>query len=349
MSTGATRRVTTRRGRRPSGIVAVCLAALATAMTDAANAGGELDAVWRQLFARPSGPPSGPASAVPEAERAALGRVLFRDTRLSGDGSRSCSSCHDPARALADGRPRAAALDGGELARNTPALWNAAWGQSFYWDGRAPTLEAQAAIPIGHPREMAGDWPGIIARLKADVALDVRFHQAFTERPAIQPATILGALAAYERSLVSPRTRFDRWVEGEGAALSEEELRGFRLFTGRAGCVGCHAGWRFTDDRFHDIGLASTDPGRGAVAGGVPGLAAFKTPSLREARWTAPYMHDGSKPTIGAVLDHYAGGFATRPGLSPSMVRGLTLNGADRAALAAFMATLSSDSPPLPP
>lgn len=308
----------------------------------------DLMPVWRQLFARPAGRPAGPGGK-PDAEAVvALGGDLFRDARLSGAGDRSCATCHDPARGFTDGRQTGAAIGGGALRRNTPALWDVGWGTAFYWDGRAATLEAQAAIPITHPDEMGADWSTIVARLKADSALDVRFHQAFGERPAIQPATILAALAAYERSLASPVSRFDRWIAGERAALDDQEVAGFRLFTGKAGCVGCHSGWRLTDGRFHDIGLPSDDPGRGAVAGGVPGLKAFKTPSLREIRWTAPYMHDGSKPTLEAVLDHYAGGFTPRAGLSTNMVRGLTLSAGERAALRAFLATLSSPTMPKP-
>ena len=120
------------------------------------------------------------------------------------------------------------------------------------------------------------------------------------------------------------------------------EVRGFRLFTGKAGCVLCHVGWRFTDDRFHDIGLASRDGGRGAVPGGTPGLMAFKTPSLRELAHTAPYMHDGSLPTLEAVVAHYAGGFVARPSLSTNLVRDLRLSPAERGDLVAFLRTLSS-------
>jgi cytochrome c peroxidase len=304
----------------------------------------DLAAFWRQFFARPERP----APDAREQRRIALGRQLFADTRLSGDGARACASCHLPTASFTDGRARGAARDGGQLARNTPSLWNVGSGTRFYWDGRAGSLEEQASFPILDPREMAGDWNRIAAALKRDAALDVAFHQAFDERPAIQPATILAALAAYERSLVSPPTRFDRWIEGEATALTAMEIDGFRLFVGRAGCVACHAGWRFTDDKFHDIGLDSEDAGRGGVAGGIPGLRAFKTPPLREAAWSAPYMHDGSKRTLQEVVDHYAGGFTERPGLSSNLVRKLTLSAAERAQLVAFLKTLSSDTPPHP-
>ncbi len=197
-------------------------------------------------------------------------------------------------------------------------------------------------MPLLDANEMAGDWSKIILAIKRDPRLDVEFHVAFKERPAVQPATILAALASYVRSLSPPETRFDTWVAGDDTALSATEKDGFKLFVGKAGCVGCHSGWRFTDDKFHDIGLRGGDPGRGAVPGGVPGLAAFKTPSLREAARTAPYMHDGSLPTLAAVVDHYAGKLDERPSLDSSIVRGLRLDADEKAALVAFLATLSS-------
>ncbi len=323
-------------------LLLLALAALLSTAEAAMAEAPELAPFWRTFFARPQ------VAAPSEVEllRAALGKRLFRDTRLSADETRSCATCHIPDRNFTDGRPRGAGRDGTDLERNTPSLWNLAGARSYYWDGRAATLEAQAAIPIQHPNEMAGVWSEIIGRLKRDAELDVAFHAAFTERPAIQPVTVLAALAAYERTLVSPLTAFDRWVGGDDHAMGTDALAGFKLFVGRAGCVACHSTWRFTDDRFHDIGLASPDPGRGAVAGGVPGLASFKTPGLREVRWSAPYMHDGSKADLASVLDHYAGGLDRRPGVSSSLPRNLKLDRGERADLIAFLHALSSPEPP---
>jgi cytochrome c peroxidase len=298
---------------------------------------------WRALFQRPAAPPPAPADNPSTPEKVALGARLFADPRLSGDGRRSCVSCHRPERAFTDGRRRARAVAGGDLRRNTPTLWNLAWSRHYFWDGRAPSLEAQVQAPIEAPDEMGGDWPTILARLSADGALVAQFRAAFGGEAAITQDTVAKALAAYVRSLVSPPTRFDAWIAGEAGALGKAEVRGFALFTGKAGCVLCHAGWRFTDDRFHDIGLPSRDPGRGAVPGGTPGLAAFKTPSLRELSRTAPYMHDGSLPTLAAVVGHYAGGFVRRPALAPHMNRNLRLSPRERADLVAFLRTLSGE------
>ena len=156
----------------------------------------------------------------------------------------------------------------------------------------------------------------------------------------------MDALAAYERSLVSPMTRFDSWVAGNDDALDKQELRGFEIFVGKGGCVSCHGGWRFTDNGFHDIGMPGVDLGRGAIAGPMQGLPQFKTPSLREATHTAPYMHDGSLATLLDVVAHYAGGHVKRPSLAPTMVTDLALDPEERTALVAFLKSLSSERGP---
>ena len=193
---------------------------------------------------------------------------------------------------------------------------------------------------------MTADIFRILRRLNADASLASPLRAAFADATRLTEDSVAKALAAYVRSLVSPPTRFDAFIEGDAEALSASELRGFRLFTGKAGCVLCHVGWRFTDDRFHDIGLAGSDLGRGGVAGGTPGLPAFKTPSLRELAHTAPYMHDGSRANLAAVLKHYAGGLKRRPSLAPSLQPRLTLTAAERADLIAFLGTLSSPGTP---
>jgi cytochrome c peroxidase len=300
---------------------------------------------WQALFRREPQPPAPPDNPLTPA-KVALGARLFGDVRLSGDGRRSCASCHRPELAFSDGRRRAQGLNGEALRRNTPSLWNLAWSSAYLWDGRAPSLEAQVVMPIAAAAEMAGDWALILRRLNDDASLLAALQTAFPEATRMSEDSVAKALAAYVRSLVSPPTRFDAFIEGDGRALTANELRGFRVFTGKAGCVLCHVGWRFTDDRFHDIGLASGDMGRAGVAGGTPGLPAFKTPSLRELAHTAPYMHDGSRATLAAVLQHYAGGIRMRRSLAPSLQPRLTLTPAERADLIAFLGTLSGQGTP---
>jgi cytochrome c peroxidase len=331
-------------GWRLAGAGLLVCVAMAVTGTPLRGQDGDVAAPWRELFRRPAALTSAQAGDSASPELIALGAALFADPRLSGSGKRSCASCHLPERAFTDGRRRARGLSAASLQRNTPSLWNLAWSKLYFWDGRAPSLEAQVSMPVEASEEMAGDWRVILARLAADAELTGQFKAALGAEAALSREGIVNALAAYVRSLISPPTRFDAWIEGDGRALTAAEIRGFRLFTGKAGCVLCHVGWRFTDDRFHDIGLKSDDPGRGALPGGTPGLRAFKTPGLRELAHTAPYMHDGSLPTLEAVVGHYAGGFVSRPGLAPSLSRSLRLSAKEKADLVAFLLTLSTET-----
>ncbi len=202
---------------------------------------------------------------------------------------------------------------------------------------------------------MAGNFPAIVARLANDPIMRDAFSSAFHDGE-ISSGSIREALAAYVSSIVSPVTRFDRWIAGDRQAMTQAEYNGFRLFAGKAGCVACHAGWRFTDDRFHDIGLASPDLGRGGldevarrrsrdpqVREIAPGEPAFRTPGLRQLARTAPYMHDGSKATLDDVMAHYAGGLRRRQSLSPPLKRPIDLTHEERDLIVAFLLSLSSD------
>lgn len=311
----------------------------AAAIAKAEEAGGG-DALWRSIFARDAAAQPLPPNA-PLEPQAALGRSLFHDPRLSGAEQRSCASCHQPERGFTDGLPKGAAIDGTPLARNTPHIFNVRWGKSFYWDGRAPTLEAQARFPILASNELGGNFETVVSRLAADPTMRDQFGAAFPSEPEISEKGVLAALAAYERTIVAPLTRFDAWVAGNDNALAESEKAGFQIFVGKGGCVSCHGGWRFTDDNFHDIGLRSFDPGRGAIDPSAGGLPMFKTPSLRQLALTAPYMHDGSLSTLESVVQHYAGGLEVRPSLSPNIVRDLELTAEERAQLVAFLGTLT--------
>ena len=329
--------------RRSVGLILATLLGLWAGAPATAD-GPDAEASLRQLFRRPSTLPATPDKQL-APEKVALGAVLFSDQRLSGGGRHSCASCHQPELAFTDGRRQPRTLTGTRMKRNAPTLWNLAWSRLFFWDGRASSLEEQVRMPIEARDEMAGNWEVILNHLNADPATSARFVNAFPGQSVITDVLVVQALAAYVRSLVSPRTRFDAWIEGDVSALSPAELSGFRLFTGKAGCMLCHVGWRFTDDKFHDIGLPGKDPGRSAVPGGTPGRTAFKTPTLRELSSTAPYMHDGSMPSLEAVLRHYSGGFVRRPTLAPNMRRDLRLSPRERIDLIAFLLTLSSEKP----
>jgi cytochrome c peroxidase len=303
-------------------------------------------------YVRPQGSPPAPEDNQSTPERVALGRQLFFDPRLSGSGAMSCATCHAPERDWQDGIATAIGRDGRILARRTPTLLNAAWGFPFFWDGRADTLEQQAVMPIEAPGEMNLPHAQAIARIAAIPSYREAFAQSYGGE-GVTINTIGKAIAAFERTLVSGQAPFDRWIAGDGRAISEEAQRGFILFNTSAGCSTCHAGWRFTDDGFHDIGVGRDDEGRAGVMPGIEQLRfAFKTPTLRNIDQRAPYMHDGSLRTIEDVIDFYAARPVDRPSLSPDLRR-IELSAQDRAELVAFLRTLTSEdaaqhSPTLP-
>lgn len=295
----------------------------------------------RETFRRPSAIPF-PASNPYSPAKAELGRQLFGDPRLSASGTIACISCHDPKHGWTDPRGQSVGEPGVPLDRRAPGLWNTAFGELFFWDGRAANLEAQARGPIESPSEMALPLAVARDRLASDPDFLAAYAAAFPQAPEPTEAGILAALATFERTLVAPRTRFDAWVEGDDAALSKREKRGWALFTGKTGCAHCHEGWAFTDHAFHDIGLPGEDAGRGAVLGQAMLDHAFKTPSLREIGRRGPYMHDGSRRSLAAVLEHYEHGVVERPSLSPDLKR-FKLTGAERADLLAFLRTLTAE------
>jgi cytochrome c peroxidase len=324
----------------------LCASAVATAQKEAAPA--LTPEQLKRLFARPAAVPHPPDNP-PSAAKVALGEQLFGEPRLSGNGRISCATCHDPLLGFADGQPISrAGATGAPLRRHTPPLWNLAWAPVLYWDGRAASLEAQARAPMSHPDEMAGSPEAAAAQLDANEAYRVAFRKAFPGTQSITGDLVLQALAAYERTLVSPPTRFDRWIAGDAAALTPEEQRGFALFTGKGQCVRCHSGFAFTDHAFHDIGLPGSDRGRGPIIGLAAAEHAFKTPGLRELAWTAPYMHDGGLATLEAVVRHYERGGVVRPGRSKDMPQPFQLVDEERADLVAFLESLSSDEAPKP-
>jgi cytochrome c peroxidase len=305
-------------------------------------------AVVKASFRRPAAVPFPPNNPFSEAKRA-LGDALFHDKRLSADGSLACASCHEPGKGFADGKIQGSGVPGRPLKRHTPTLWNLAWSSPVFWDGRARSLEEQVAGPIESPDEMAQPVDGAVARLAADPAMVRAFAAAFPEAPRVDGANLAKAIATYERTFVSPVTRFDQWIAGDSNAMTKDEVDGFRLFTGKAGCVKCHSGFTFTDYAFHDIGLPGDDRGRGAVLRLEAADHAFKTPGLRELGRSAPYMHDGTLATLADVIRHYESGIVERPTVSEDLTRGLKFTDDERRTLIAFLGTLTSEAEPALP
>jgi len=278
-------------------------------------------------------------------EKVALGQMLFFDPRMSGSGAISCATCHNPSLGWSDAMPTGLGHMGGRLKRHTPTILNVAYGEPYFWDGRASTLEDQAKGPLTSAAEMNMPADVAVGRIQSIPGYVTAFSYAFPSQP-ISIDTIAAALASYERTIVSASAPFDKWVAGDEAAIPDSAKRGFYLFNGKANCAVCHSGWRMTDDGFHDIGINGTDRGRAGISPGIVQMEhAFKTPTLRNINQRAPYMHDGSLATLAAVIDHYDSGFVNRPSLDTQMHR-LGLTPEEKADLVAFMNSLTSLDPP---
>ena len=343
--TRAERQTEPRRVGRPAALVAIGALPVALLGLWLAADPAETDRLrMKPQFERPATIPY-PVDNVPSAARVDLGRRLFSEARLSADNSISCATCHKPSQSFTDGMTLSKGITKTPLKMHTPSLWNLAWGNAFFWNGRSTSIEAQAKGPIEHPDEMGQSVEAGAAKLAADASYVAAFSAAFPESPKVSPDAILKALATFQRTLVSPVTRFDRWLDGDQKAMSHAEKRGFQLFVGKGGCTNCHSGWAFTDYAFHDVGLNTEPNGRGKVISRAALDQAFKTPTLRELVWTAPYMHDGSMATLEEVVRHYEKGGINRPTRSPDLPRKLELSDRERQDLVAFLKTLSSNRP----
>ena len=268
-----------------------------------------------------------PVTNVLTKDKVAAGRRLFFDKQLSRDGTLACASCHDPKQAFSDGRKVARGINGSEGLRNAPALINRGYGKTFFWDGRASSLEVQALEPIFNPIEMG--------LTKAELE----------RRAGMKTVDVAAALASFVRTIRSGDSRFDKYASGQSSALNAVEKAGMNVFRGAGGCVSCHIGPNFTDEQFHNTGVAwrgarLADEGRFSVSGLLSDRGAFKTPTLRDAALTGPYMHDGSIDTLEDVIEFYSEGGRANPYLDPQMTaRRFTAE--EKRALAAFLRALT--------
>jgi cytochrome c peroxidase len=272
-----------------------------------------------------------------------LGRRLFFDPRLSLDRSTSCASCHSPEKAFTDGLARSKGFQGVSLPRNSPTVLNAAYNSAQFWDGRAATLDEQCKGPLMSAAEMSMiDEQHLVQRLNHIPAYAQDFKTVFNAGPSLD--RVAKAIAAFERTLVTPDSRFDRYAHGDKSALNATEKRGLALFFSKAACSECHKGPNFTDNQYHDLGIAGGDAGRYYVTRKEEDRNAFKTPTLRNVELTAPYMHDGTTATLQEVIDLYDRGGGERTHKS-KLLYPLNLTVQEKADLLAFLKTLTGTIP----
>lgn len=280
-----------------------------------------------------------PDLPVLSAERVALGERLFSDKRFSADQTLACVSCHDLKRGGADGRPFSIGIGGAVGEINAPSVFNSGLSMALFWDGRALTLEEQVAGPVHNPLEMGSNWPQVLARLVLDDELQAAFRRAYPDGLTVN--NVSNAIATFERSLQTPNSRFDRYLQGDKAALNPAEVEGYRRFR-ELGCSSCHQGalvggnmyqkFGVLGDYFAGRAITKADLGRFNVTQRDEDKHVFKVPSLRNVALTAPYFHDGSVATLEqAVL------------LMGRYQLGRELSELDAQAIAAFLKSLTGE------
>jgi cytochrome c peroxidase len=307
----------------------------------------------------PAGLPTYEAMEIPAdnpmtPEKVALGRQLFFDKRLSGDGSRSCYSCHVCENGLTDGIAKAVGAYDKKLPRSSPTLWNIGYHKEFYWDGRSPSLEKQGmAAWKGGNMGAEGRESEIVGKINALQGYLAQFQKVFGGEATAE--NIMQAISAYERTIIGGNTPFDRWQAGDQSAVTEDVKRGFEVFK-NAKCTNCHDGALVTDQQYHNVGIGMDQPqldvGRFKVTNKPEDTGAFKTPTLRDVAKSAPYFHDGSVATLEEAVDLMLGGGKPNQYLDKKNLEKRTITQEQRQDLLAFLKSLTVDckltEPPLP-
>ncbi len=282
-----------------------------------------------------------------------LGKVLFFDERLSGSGKISCATCHQPELNWTDGKEKSIGHEGAITKRNSPTIQNAWFYKRLFWDGRSSDLQDQAFSPINSETEMHSEMPEVMRKLSKIKGYKDLFKKAFGDED-IDPFRMTEAIATFEKTIVSRKSKFDEFLEGNKKALTNSELRGLHLFRTRARCMNCHNGSLFSDNQFHNNGFhyyengfmdsAKFDKGLYNVTHQLSDFGKFKTPSIRDVMKTGPWMHNGMMKTMEATISHYVKG-ANGNGGSDKLVKMLYLTKQEKEDLLAFMHAISS--PPM--
>jgi cytochrome c peroxidase len=305
-----------------------------------------------QLFEEKLISPVIPSNNPLTLEGIALGKKLFFDPILSGDGTQSCASCHNPQKAFTDTTQFSEGLDGNVGTRNSMPLFNLAWNfnERFAWDGKELSLERQALEPVTNPIEMHSNWKNVAEKLKNHSEYPTLFSQVFG-LAAIDSTLVVKAISQFERTLISGDSKFDKYLRGE-TTLTVHEKNGFNVFMDEAkgDCFHCHGSDNnplWTDNAFHNNGLDEnfTDLGLGRVSGDPADNGKFKSPSIRNLAFTAPYMHDGRFASLEEVINHYSEGLKPSSTIDPLMKKvsegGVGLSTQDKVDLKAFLLSLS--------
>ena len=286
-----------------------------------------------------------PATNLNYAKKIELGKQLYFDGRLSKNGQVACAFCHNPFAGFADPRQTSIGVDGKIGGRQAPTVFNTAFNRVQFWDGRAGSLEEQAIGPIQNPIEMGETHEHVVAKLKKIKGYQEQFRVVFGTDVNLQG--IAEAIAAYERTVLSTNSAFDKYAAGDQQAMDAAAIRGMALFKGKARCLLCHNGPNFTDNRFHNLGVPQVGPlkedlGRHNVTKLDKDKGAFKTPTLRSIAETAPYMHDGVFATLDEVVEFLNQGGGANPNLS-AMMKPLGLTSEEKSDLVAFLKALSGE------
>ncbi len=278
------------------------------------------------------------------AEKAAFGKRLFFDKRLSKNNDLSCATCHRPDKAFTDGRTKSIGTNGSTAMRNAPSLLNAAYSKSYMYDGEVKTLEQQVLVPIQDHLEMGSSMKEVLQKLSNDQEYKRLARKIFDRE--LDAYVLTRAISTYERTLISRNSRFDTYRKGEEQALNADELAGWKLFSEKLYCIKCHSGPDFTNYSVVSNGLYKdygSDQGRYRINGLEKEKGAFKIPSLRNVSLTAPYMHDGSLKTLKEVILHYSSGGAAHSNKS-EIIKPFKLNNLETSQLESFLKTLVDTS-----
>jgi len=272
-----------------------------------------------------------------------LGRQLYFDKRLSADNTVSCATCHVPEKGWANHGATDTGIKGQVGGRNSGSIIDSAYMKVQFWDGRAPTLEAQAVGPIANPIEMGETLENVVNKLNAIPGYKAQFQNVFgTDATA---DAIGKAIAAFERTIVSGPSPYDRYLQGEPEAMTPSAVRGLNIFNGKGHCSACHSGPAFSDGGYHNLGVGYVkgkfkDEGRYAVTKAAKDLGAFKTPGMRNVEQTYPYLHDGSEKTLEDVVELYSRGGVPNPHLDRLMLP-LNLTKTEKKDLVAYLKSLT--------